>query len=200
MRRALQVHWRHGRISSGDLWDAWAVAVSPGAAIPGSLMTSRTVVCAMLLTLAATPGVARSVASSTAHDDDCPSEMSLMASAEDAPTVDLVDVEVIVPCAVAESGAFGADCQDTPFYVVNNHGTLLCRMDITAFAIGAPVSVVDDAPPAGVSPDMSRVPGAILSELPPPQAPPLMRLLLAAAPTAGLQAADAHHWTWPQPS
>lgn len=57
-------------------------------------------------------------------------------------------VEVVVPCAMVESGALGPDCHDAAFYVVNPQGTLLCRVDVAVLAVSHQSDTLEDGPPA----------------------------------------------------
>jgi hypothetical protein len=65
----------------------------------------------------------------------------------------LVEVEVVVPCAMLDSGALGADCHDAAVYVVTTHGTPLCRLDLTTLAAASSRSTdrLEDGP-SGSSP------------------------------------------------
>ncbi len=57
-------------------------------------------------------------------------------------------VEVVVPCAMVESGALGPDCHDAAFYVVNTQGTLLCRVDVAMLGTSTSTDTLEDGPPA----------------------------------------------------
>jgi len=77
--------------------------------------------------------------------DDCPDQMTF---ADDG--VPLL-TEVVVPCAMVDSGLLGADCHDAAFYVVNQTGTLLCRLDVMMLGVSTTTSTIDDSQPAAVS-------------------------------------------------
>ncbi|HEY1099302.1 MAG TPA: hypothetical protein VGF99_10245 [Myxococcota bacterium] len=80
------------------------------------------------------------------HDDDC-DEMTMVASDLEAPVV----AEVIVPCAMVDSGMLGSDCHDAAFYVVNQAGTLLCRLDTMVLSANVASSSIDDGQPGSAS-------------------------------------------------
>ena len=69
-------------------------------------------------------------------------------------------VEVVVPCAMVDSGVWGADCHDAAFYVVNQQGTLLCRIDVALLTTTAPASSIEQAPPTE-STQPSSAPGPL---------------------------------------
>jgi hypothetical protein len=48
---------------------------------------------------------------------------------------------------MVDSGALGADCHDAAFYVVNQQGTLLCRIDVALLTTTGPSSAIEHAPP-----------------------------------------------------
>jgi hypothetical protein len=77
-------------------------------------------------------------------------------------------VEVVVPCAMVDSGVLGADCHDAAFYVVNQQGTLLCRIDVALLSTTAPASSVEHAPPNhSTQPSSAPGPAVIITvELP----------------------------------
>jgi hypothetical protein len=70
-------------------------------------------------------------------------------------------VEVVVPCAMVDSGVLGADCHDAAFYVVNQQGTLLCRIDVALLTTTAPASAIEQAPPTE-STQPSSAPGPVV--------------------------------------
>ncbi len=97
------------------------------------------------------PQLLARVVDAASTDDGCPDEMTLMAD-DDGDDVGVVEaVEVIVPCAVVESGALGAACHDAAFYVVNQTGTLLCRVDVAVLASSARSTSIETAAPAAPS-------------------------------------------------
>jgi len=108
--------------------------------------------------------------------------------------------EFVVPCAMAENGTLGPACQDAPFYVVNQNGTLLCRVDFAAFGNAAPVRAVDPAPAAPAQGAGVAFAAAVVPVVP--------RLLPTAGflevlrnlESDGLAAADAHTSFQPRPS
>jgi len=108
--------------------------------------------------------------------------------------------ELVVPCAMAENGTLGPACQDAPFYVVNQNGTLLCRVDVAVFANAAAVRAVDPAPAAPAQGAGVAFAAAVVPVVP--------RLLPTAGflevlrdlETDGLAAADAHTSFQPRPS
>jgi hypothetical protein len=59
-----------------------------------------------------------------------------------------VNADVVVPCAMIDSGALGPDCHDAAFYVVTTHGTPLCRIDLQTVASARSTDTIDDGPPA----------------------------------------------------
>jgi hypothetical protein len=77
-------------------------------------------------------------------------------------------VEVVVPCAMVDSGVLGADCHDAAFYVVNQQGTLLCRIDVALLSTTAPASSIEHAPPTeSTQPSSALGPAVIVTvELP----------------------------------
>ena len=90
----------------------------------------------------------------TATDrDDC-DEMTRVVDVADAERDDVASderverVELVVPCAMVESGALGPDCHDAAFYVVNPHGTLLCRIDVAMLGTSTSTDTLEDGPPA----------------------------------------------------
>ncbi len=107
--------------------------------------------------------VATMLCANTAHaaadfkSDDCPDQMTF---ADDA--VPLL-TEVVVPCAVVDSGLLGADCHDAAFYVVNQTGTLLCRLDIMALGLSTASSSIDDGQPASASMHIGHLAAAVAS-------------------------------------
>jgi len=108
--------------------------------------------------------------------------------------------EFVVPCAMAENGTLGPACQDAPFYVVNQNGTLLCRVDVAVFANAAAVRAVDPAPAAPAQGAGVAFAAAVVPVVP--------RLLPTAGflevlrdlESDGLAAADAHTSFQPRPS
>ena len=142
--------------------------------------------------------------------DDCdqyqPSDMSVPAEAVDV--VDVVDVvveapqvaEVVVPCAMVESGVLGPACQDAAFYVVNQHGTLLCRVDLAVFTQGGALPIVEQAPAIPGGPQGGGVVFAVVPVLPPSLPAGTVRELSRGFTIPSLDAADAHLWDRPRPS
>ena len=90
--------------------------------------------------------------------DDCPDQMTF---ADDvvAPLL----TEVVVPCAMVDSGLLGADCHDAAFYVVNQAGTLLCRLDVMVLGASTSTSTIDDSQPAAAPFHVSVVAPAMVS-------------------------------------
>lgn len=130
--------------------------------------------------------------------DDC-DDMSVEANDDDdAP--DLSDREVVVPCAMAESGALGPACTDAAFYVVNQHGTLLCRVELTMFTNATTTPIVEQAPAAPAGGPHFSVVAALVPTLPPlPRAAVFVDVdPVFAADLLG--AADAHVYDRPRPS
>lgn len=108
--------------------------------------------------------------------------------------------EVVVPCAMAENGTLGPACQDAPFYVVNQNGTLLCRVDFAVFANAAPVRAVDPAPAAPAQGAGVAFAAALVPVLPGLVPAAGFREVLRSLDTDGLTAADAHTSFQPRPS
>jgi len=65
-------------------------------------------------------------ASGGARADDCDDVTPVDAARRFEPA--MVAGEVVVPCAMVDSGAFGANCADA-FYVLTPQGIALCRLD-----------------------------------------------------------------------
>ncbi len=61
------------------------------------------------------------------------------------------DTEVVVPCALIDSGAFGMDCVDA-FYVLNPQGVTLCRVSLWSLVDA------DDTPALETHDDASQSP------------------------------------------
>jgi hypothetical protein len=115
------------------------LAVSFGLRAPSLLC----LLCGLLVSLWST------TATATADRDDC-DEMTRAVDVDDGGR-DVVGpelVEVVVPCAMIESGALGPDCHDAAFYVVNPQGTLLCRVDVAVLAVSHQTDTLEDGPPA----------------------------------------------------
>jgi hypothetical protein len=81
---------------------------------------------------------------SSARADDCDDvtpvdgERRQNAPATAAPaTAAPIPVEVVVPCAVVDDGGLGADCPEV--WVMNDQGTLLCRVALLAFDAASPM-------------------------------------------------------------
>lgn len=146
----------------------------------------------------AVAGSARADAAKDAKDasiDEC--DMSVEADA-DADAADKNDV--VVPCAMADSGVLGDGCADAAFYVVNQHGTLLCRVELTLFTNASSAPAVDTAPAAPVAgPSVSIVAAVVplLPELPPPGG---FKETARLGTGTLLGAADAHLSDRPRPS
>ena len=99
-------------------------------------MTSRFLALLLLATsLAAGQSVAR-------DRDDC-DEMSVTNVVDVADFQSPQPTELVVPCAMVDSGVLGPACQDVAFYVVNQHGTLLCRAELWVFAQNSSVPAVE---------------------------------------------------------
>lgn len=114
--------------------------------------------------------------------------------------VDATVHEVVVPCALVESGALGPDCQDANFYVVNQTGTLLCRVDVAVFHVAAAAPVVEQAPAAPAAGGAAVACAAVVDVdlLVPPPPGYFERAIVALQP--GLAASDAHVSGRPRPS
>jgi hypothetical protein len=106
-------------------------------------------------------------------------------------------VEVVVPCAVVDDGALGADCPEV--WIVNHQGTPLCRVDLLAFAATSSGPVVEpidgDASGGAAFVAVGVVP--TLLALPPL---PLVRDVDDALDAAAGGPADAHGVVPPRPS
>jgi hypothetical protein len=107
-------------------------------------------------------------------------------------------VEVVVPCALIDSGALGVDCADA-FYVVNPQGTVLCRVEALAFSVdeAAPLLVRDNAEAAAAH---AFVAVALAAEAPVLPSPPLAREVPSPAIVVDGGPADAHLFERPRPS
>ncbi len=79
-----------------------------------------------------------------ARADDCDD----MTRVDDVPSPvgRLVERELILPCAVVDSGVVGPGCGHADFYVVNLQGTVLCRVDVAVLAVTATPMSIDEAP------------------------------------------------------
>ncbi len=171
------------------------------AAIPVGPMTLRFLAllsCATLLV--AGPAVASDV-------DECETMSLPSERAEDRADVDIAaelealqPADVVVPCAMAESGLLGPACQDATFYVVNQHGTLLCRLELAVFTQSASSPLVERAPASTTTNHGSSVVVALVPLLPPSLPAGSVRELAPLRPGALLQAADAHLSDRPRPS
>ena len=133
--------------------------------------------------------------------DDC-DDMSVEADADkvEADEDHEDHADVVVPCAMADSGVLGDGCADAAFYVVNQHGTLLCRVELTVFTNATSAPAVDTAPAAPVAgPSVSIVAAVVplLPELPPPGG---YKQTSRLSEGALLSAADAHLDDRPRPS
>jgi hypothetical protein len=108
--------------------------------------------------------------------------------------------EVVIPCALVESGALGPDCQDANFYVVNQTGTLLCRVDVAVFNVAAAAPVVEQAPAAPAAGGAAVACAAVVDVnlLVPPPPGYFERAIVVLQP--GLSASDAHVSGRPRPS
>jgi hypothetical protein len=139
-----------------------------------------------------------STASAAARADDC-DDMSPIEGARRAEApAPLHAVEVVVPCAVADSGVVGPECPDA-FYVVNHQGTVLCRVDLLAFAVdeGRP-SVQPDESPAAAGTAFAAV--ALVPPAVPLPPPPVYATRPGAPNVADHGPADAHVLERPRPS
>ncbi len=56
------------------------------------------------------------------------------------------DAELILPCAIAESGVLGPACQDAPMYVVTHGGVVLCQVDLAVVLPGSSTPFVTTRP------------------------------------------------------
>ena len=108
------------------------------------------------MVVSATTARATIASSVTAAHDDC-DEMTLASERDrvdddddddDAAGPSFVHSDVVVPCALIDSGALGPDCHDAAVYVVTTHGTTLCRIDIATLASSRSTDTIDDGPPA----------------------------------------------------
>jgi hypothetical protein len=110
------------------------------------------------MVVSATAARAIVVPSVAAAHDDC-DEMTLASERDrvddddgdgggDAAGPSFVHSDVVVPCALIDSGALGPDCHDAAVYVVTTHGTTLCRIDIATLASSRSTDTIDDGPPA----------------------------------------------------
>jgi hypothetical protein len=128
--------------------------------------------------------------------DDCdqnPRDMSVPQEADIADEVEaLAPSDVVVPCAMVESGVLGPACQDAAFYVVNQHGTLLCRVELAVFTQAGSLPIVEQAPAAPAAQQGSSVVVAVVPLLPPSLPAASVIELERQKPPALLQAADAH--------
>ncbi|MDP2340570.1 MAG: hypothetical protein Q8O67_06415 [Deltaproteobacteria bacterium] len=137
--------------------------------------------------------------------DDC-DDMSLPSEEADvdvdiaAEVEALVPADVVVPCAMVESGVLGPACQDAAFYVVNQHGTLLCRVELAVFTQAGSLPVVEQSPAAPAASQGSSVVAAVVPVLPPALPAGSMIELERTLPESLLHAADAHLWDRPRPS
>jgi hypothetical protein len=139
--------------------------------------------------------VAATFAADAAHADDCDEVTPIEGQFRTAP---LVNVDVIVPCALIDEGLLGADCADA-FYVMSPQGIALCRVDLLTWAGDDHVPEVqtDDAEAtartwAGTA--------AVVVALPPVPPPPLACTLPGAPVRLVGGAADAHGVVDPRPS
>lgn len=117
------------------------VAVSFGLRAPSLLC----LLCGLLVSLWSTMATA-----TTIDRDDC-DEMTRVVDVDAVERDAVVGpefVEVVVPCAMIESGALGPDCHDAAFYVVNPQGTLLCRVDVAVLGASTATDTLEDGPPA----------------------------------------------------
>ena len=164
---------------------------------PWALMAFRLTPVVLLVALAASGG-ARAEANKDAGVDDC-DDISLEVGVE-AEVEAADDKDVVVPCAMADSGALGDGCADAAFYVVNQHGTLLCRVELAVFTNASSAPAVDTAPAAPVAgPSVSVVAAVVplLPELPPPGG---FKETSRLGEGDLLRAADAHLYDRPRPS
>jgi hypothetical protein len=140
--------------------------------------------------------------SSAARADDCdditPVQAPLAASADRGEAAVLEPTEVVVPCAVVDDGFAGADCADA-FYVVNHQGTLLCRVEVLAFAASSALPCVEGGDPA-TSPPTSPVVHAVVPTMAPSLRCPLCTDVARALPVADAGPANAHVDEQPRPS
>lgn len=143
--------------------------------------------CGLLVALWSTTAMASTTALG-ADRDDCDEMTRVVENDDDAgfATPDLV--EVIVPCAMVESGALGPDCHDAAFYVVNPQGTLLCRVDVAVLTVSHPSDALEDGPPATpyASGGHALPPAAVVDVALPGVPPPAVHDLAVAVGPPGL--------------
>lgn len=109
-------------------------------------MITRFAISIVFATLVATMLCATSAsADAGVKSDDCPDQMTF--ADDGAPLL----TEVVVPCAMVDSGLLGADCHDAAFYVVNQTGTLLCRLDVMVLGLSTATSTIEGSQPASAS-------------------------------------------------
>jgi len=119
--------------------------------------------------------------------DDCFDQMSRVdVDPRDGLSAEPTIIELIVPCAVVDSGVLGPDCAAADFYVVNGSGTLLCRVDLAVLAHAPKSSTIEDAPPAAASTTPYAAPPATSQALAFALHPPLITDVMGAAGVAGL--------------
>jgi len=129
--------------------------------------------CGLLVSLWSTTATATTTPGS--DRDDC-DEMTRVVDVDDAgrdavPGPELV--EVVVPCAMVDSGALGPDCHDAAFYVVNPQGTLLCRVDVAVLGASTSTDTLEDGPPATPYASSGHVlPPAAVVDVTLPRVPP----------------------------
>jgi hypothetical protein len=142
--------------------------------------------CGLLVSLWSTTATATTT---TPDRDDC-DEMTRVVDVDgDGDGVASPDVvEVVVPCAMVESGALGPDCHDAAFYVVNTQGTLLCRVDVAVLTVSQQSDTLEDGPPATphASGGHALPPAAFVDVTLPRVPPPAVHDLAAAVGPPGL--------------
>ena len=153
-----------------------------------------------LLLVAALAAPVTAWAGSAAKDEvDVCDEQSVDAGLNDdvfAPVV----AEVVVPCSMAENGTLGPACQDAAFYVVNQRGTLLCRVELATFTNAAPTPMLEQSPASpSSSPGFATV-AAIVPTLQHLAPPAQITFLPSPGSVDLLRAADAHLHDRPRPS
>lgn len=106
--------------------------------------------------------------------DDCADQMTRAdLHTDDAPNArEPRVVEVVVPCAMVESGVLGADCHDAAFYIVNTQGTLLCRLDVAVLVTATTSDTLEDGPPAAPTAQSAALIAAASVEVRLPRIPP----------------------------
>ncbi len=159
-------------------------------------MTIRAAITLFVATLIATTLCATSARAEARDKDlDCPDQMTLV---EDGVVPALA--EIVVPCAMVDSGVLGADCHDAAFYVVNQTGTLLCRLEIMVLGFSTSSASLDDSQPASATIHIGAVAAAVASVVDIGIGPPGITDLPRAAGAVLIGPADDHVSFSPRPS